>query len=95
MVARSGARDAWCGALVDQVSEIELLYYISSGTNGEVERKVMSFDMRWYLHSELVHLLTRAGFCVRAIYGDFDRSPLTDQSPEQIVCAERVTTIAT
>jgi SAM-dependent methyltransferase len=80
---------------VDQVSEIELLYYISSGKNGTVERKVMSFDMRWYLRSELVHLLTCAGFRVRAIYGDFDRSPLTDKSPEQIVCAERVTTIAT
>jgi SAM-dependent methyltransferase len=79
---------------IDQVSEIELLYYISGG-NGKVERNVMSFDMRWYLRAELVHLLTRTGFRVRAIYGDFDRSPLTDKSPEQIVCAERVTTIAT
>ena len=80
---------------VDQVSEIELVHYISSGTSGEVERKVMSFEMRWYLRDELVHLLTRAGFRVRAIYGDLDRSPLTEESPEQIVCAELATTIAT
>jgi SAM-dependent methyltransferase len=83
------ARVRW----VDQVSEIELIYYISSGAS--IERHVMSFDMRWYLRAELVHLIARAGFRVRTLYGDFDRSPLTDKSPEQIVCAERVTTIAT
>ena len=85
------ARVRW----IDQVSEIELAYYISSGAGDRVERHVMSFDMRWYLRAELVHLLVRAGFRVRAFYGDFDRSPLTDESLEQIVCAERVTTIAT
>jgi SAM-dependent methyltransferase len=85
------ARVRW----IDQVSEIELIYYVSSGASDRVERHVMSFDMRWYLRAELVHLLSRAGFRLREIYGDFDRSPLTDKSPEQIVCAERVTTIAT
>jgi SAM-dependent methyltransferase len=85
------ARVRW----IDQVSEIELVYYISSGANGPVERHVQSFDMRWYLRAELVHLLARAGFRVREIYGDFDRSPLTDKSPEQIVCAERITPVAT
>lgn len=34
-------------------------------------------------------------FRVRPIYGDFDRSPLTDKSPEEVVCAERATTVAT
>ena len=76
---------------VDQVSEIELIYYISSKSSEKTERRVMSFDMRWFLRAELVHLLARGGFTVRTIYGDFDRSPLTDSSPEQIVCAERVT----
>ena len=80
---------------IDQVSEIELIYYISSGASDRVERHVMSFDMRWYLRAELVHLLARAGFRVRMLYGDFDRSTLTDKSPEQVVCAERVTAIAT
>jgi SAM-dependent methyltransferase len=80
---------------IDQVSEIELVYYISSESDGKVQRYVQSFDMRWYLRAELVHLLARAGFSVRSIYGDFDRSPLTDRSPEQIVCAERVTVVAT
>ncbi len=39
--------------------------------------------------------IARAGFSVRSIYGDFDRSKLTDRSPEQIVCAERITAVGT
>jgi SAM-dependent methyltransferase len=85
------ARVRW----IDQVSEIELVYYISGGANGPVDRHVQSFDMRWYLRAELVHLLARAGFRVREICGDFDRAELTDKSPEQIVCAERITPVAT
>lgn len=79
----------------DQVSEIELVYYISSKSADKTERRVQSFDMRWFLRAELVHLLARMGFTVRSIYGDFDRSPLMDESPEQIVCAERITIGAT
>jgi SAM-dependent methyltransferase len=75
---------------IDQVSEIELIYYIT-GQAGGAERRVQSFDMRWFLRAELVNLLARSGFQVRSIYGDFDRSQLTDKSPEQIVCAERAT----
>jgi hypothetical protein len=45
--------------------------------------------MRWYLRAELIHLLARCGFGVHEIFGDFDRSPLTDRSPELIVCAAR------
>jgi SAM-dependent methyltransferase len=80
---------------IDQVSEIELIYYISGERGESTARRIQSFDMRWFLRAELVHLLARGGFRVRSIYGDFDRSPLTDRSPEQIVCAERATTVAT
>ena len=80
---------------IDQVSEIELIYYISGKPSEPVERHIQSFDMRWFLRAELVHLLARAGFRARSIYGDFDRSSLTDKSPEQIVCAERITKVAT
>jgi len=85
------ARVRW----IDQVSEIELIYYITPESGGRVERHVQSFDMRWFLRAELVHLLERAGFRVRSIYGDFDRSTLSDKSPEQLVCAELVTPLAT
>jgi len=77
------ARVRW----VDQVSETELIYYVSTGPGTTPERFVQAFEMRWYLHAELLHLLARAGLRVRAVYGDFGRSPLTDDSPEQVVCA--------
>jgi len=67
---------------LEQVSETELIYYVSG------QRYVQAFDMRWYLHAELRHLLARAGFRVPETYGDFSRSPLVDASPEQVVCAE-------
>jgi len=72
------ARVRW----IDQVSEAELVYYVD-GT-----RYVQAFEMRWYLAAELRHLLARAGFRVREMYGDFARGPVVDGCPEIIVTAE-------
>ena len=66
---------------LDQVSEAELIYYVD-GT-----RYVQAFEMRWYLAAELRHLLARAGFLAREIYGDFARGPLVDGCPEIVVVA--------
>lgn len=74
---------------VDQVSETELIYYVTAANGAQPQRYVQSFDMRWYLRAELLHLLARSGFRLQAMYGDFDRAPLTDGSPELVVCAER------
>ena len=68
---------------VDQVTETELIYYVGD------KRYVQAFDMRWYLAAELQHLLARAGFTVRAMYGDFARSALVDASPDIVTIAER------
>jgi SAM-dependent methyltransferase len=73
----------------EQVSEVELVYYVGDGRGAPPARHVQAFDMRWYVPAELEHLLARAGFRVEAVYGAFDRSPLTDASPEQVVCAVR------
>lgn len=72
------ARVRW----IDQVSESELVYYVD-GT-----RYVQAFEIRWYLAAELRNLLARAGFRVRALYGDFARGPLVDGCPELVVTAE-------
>jgi SAM-dependent methyltransferase len=71
------ARVRW----VDQVSESELIYYVDG------KRYVQAFEMRWFLPAELQHLLARAGFRVRAMYGDFARGPLVDGAPEQVIIA--------
>jgi SAM-dependent methyltransferase len=75
---------------VEQVSEVELIYYVSAAPGAAAHRYVQSFDMRWYVRAELVHLLARAGFRVEEIHGNFDYSPLTDDSPEQVVRAVRI-----
>ena len=71
----------------DQVSDVELIYHVrtEAGTN----RVVHAFPMRWYTPPEIEHLLERSGFRVDALHGDFDRSPLTDESREIIVVAVR------
>ena len=71
----------------DQLAETELIYYLTAPGESEPQRFVQRFDMRWYLRSELVHLLARAGLAVRDVWGDFDGSALTDASPEQIFFA--------
>ena len=72
---------------VEQVSEVEIIWYVADAPGAPSTRYVQAFDMRWYLPAELTHLLARAGFRVEAIYGNYDRSPLTDGSPDQVVCA--------
>lgn len=79
------ARVRW----VEQVSEIEIVYYVSPSP-GEPERRfVQAFDMRWYLRAELEHLLARGGFRLLDAFGDFARAPLGDASPEIVIRAER------
>lgn len=75
---------------VEQISEIELIYYVASAPGESADRHAHSFDMRWYLPSELIHLLARGGFRVVSIVGDFSRAPLADDSPELVVSAERL-----
>lgn len=69
---------------VEQVNDVELAYYVTPAGGGEPQRYVQSFGMRWYLKSEVEHLLTRAGLWCEHVYGNFDRSPLADDSPEQV-----------
>jgi hypothetical protein len=71
----------------DQVSESELIYYVAPRAGAAEVRYVQAFGMRWYLRAELEHLVARAGFQLEGFYGDFDRGPLTEPSPEMIVSA--------
>ncbi|MQA00113.1 MAG: methyltransferase domain-containing protein [Dehalococcoidia bacterium] len=47
------------------------------------------FTLRWVYRHEMEHLLVRSGFEVRDVYGDFDGSRLTEDSPSQIWIAQR------
>lgn len=73
----------------EQVSDISLVYYVTN-PDGSKERVVHDFEMRWFFRYEVEHLLARAGFVLRAMYGNFDRSGFADSSPEMIFVAERL-----
>jgi hypothetical protein len=49
----------------------------------------MAFTVRYFFRYEVEHLLARCGFRVVEVFGDFDRSPLADASPEMIFVAEK------
>jgi ubiquinone/menaquinone biosynthesis C-methylase UbiE len=70
---------------VEQVSDVELIYYVRSGA--ETTRYVQAFPMRWYTPSELEHLVARAGFTIESMRGGFDGRPLTDDAPEIVIVA--------
>jgi SAM-dependent methyltransferase len=74
---------------VEQMSRVELIYYVSGPGSAPEQRFTHAFDMRLYLAAELEHLLARAGFRDVTLYGDFDRSPVRDGSPELLVTATR------
>ncbi|MEI6775677.1 MAG: methyltransferase domain-containing protein [Chloroflexales bacterium] len=61
--------------------------YDESDAEGRVNRRTMNFTMRWYYRYELEHLLARAGFTVRAIYGSYDLDEYNSGSPRLIAVA--------
>jgi SAM-dependent methyltransferase len=73
----------------EQYNEVELIHYLTD-TSGRTERLVQAFPMRYFFKYEVVHMLTLSGFKVAELFGDFDKSPLVDDSPEMIFVAEKI-----
>ena len=74
--------------VAQQINDAELIYYVREPA-GNTTRIVHTFPLRYFFRYELEHLLARAGFEITEFFGDFDRSPFTDSSPEMIVIAAR------
>lgn len=72
-----------------QRNDVEMIFYVKDA-RGKEERLVFAWTLRYFFRYEVEHLLARCGFRVCAVYGDFDRSPLVDASPEMIFVAESV-----
>ena len=71
-----------------QYNDIELIYYVTQ-PDGRQERLVQAFPFRYFFRYEVEHLLELYGFRVVDIFGDFDRSSLSSDSPEMIFVAEK------
>lgn len=61
--------------------------YVEETGGGAVKESVVQLSMRWFWRYELEHLLHRAGFTDVKIYGDFDRSPVSRNSPAFVILA--------
>ena len=71
----------------EQRNDVEMIFSVVH-PGGRKERLVFAWTLRYFFRYEAEHLLARCGFKVTALYGDFDRTPLHDESPEMIFAAE-------
>lgn len=69
-----------------QQNDVEMIFRVKH-QGGKEETLVMGWALRYFFRYEVEHLLARCGFLVEALYGNFDRSPLGDESPEMIFVA--------
>jgi SAM-dependent methyltransferase len=72
----------------EQINEVEMIYYLTN-LDGTTERIVQAFPFRYVFRFEMEHLLDRCGFKVVDLFGNFDKSPLVDKSPEMIFIAQK------
>lgn len=71
----------------EQINDVEMIFSVVH-PSGRKERMVFAWPLRYFFRYEVEHLLARCGFQVAAQYGNFDRTPILDDSPEMIFVAE-------
>jgi SAM-dependent methyltransferase len=71
----------------EQRNDVEMIFSIRH-PDGRQERLVFAWTLRYFFRYEIEHLLARCGFRVTALYGNFDRTPIRDDSPEMVFVAE-------
>ncbi len=74
----------------EQYNDVELIYFLTD-KKGNTERYVHQFPMRYFFRAEIENLLTSCGLRIIEIFGDLDKSPLSEKSPEMIIMAKKIT----
>jgi SAM-dependent methyltransferase len=72
----------------EQYNEIEMIYYVTH-PDGRTERLLQVFSFHYFFRYEVEHLLERCGFRLVELFGNYDGSPLSNDSPEMIFVAEK------
>jgi SAM-dependent methyltransferase len=70
-----------------QRNDVEMIFEVNH-PDGRAERLVFQWTLRYFFRYEVEHLLARSGFSVAALFGDFHRGSLKDDSPEMIFVAQ-------
>jgi SAM-dependent methyltransferase len=71
-----------------QYNDMELIYYVSY-PGGKVDRLVQGFPFRYFFRYEVEHLLELCGFRVIYLFGNYNKSTFSNDSPEMIFVAEK------
>ena len=71
-----------------QYNLVEIIYYVSY-PDGKTERLKQTFPMRYFFRYEVEHLLNLCGFQVINLFGNFDKSEFSNDSPEMIFIAKK------
>ena len=71
-----------------QYNDIELIYYITY-PDGRTDKFVQAFPMRYFFRYEMEHLLELCEFRLVDLFGDFDKSAYSGDSPEMIFITEK------
>jgi 2-polyprenyl-3-methyl-5-hydroxy-6-metoxy-1,4-benzoquinol methylase len=74
--------------LVSQIIRVELVYYLTH-PDGQKERLVHAFPLRYLFRFEAEHLLSRCGFEVEDIYADYQKNPLGYTYPGELIFVAR------
>ena len=72
----------------EQYNDIEIFYYVTY-PDGRQERHIQAFPFRYFYRYEVEHLLELCGFAVVDLFGDFDHSAFSNDSPEMVFVAEK------
>ena len=70
--------------LIGQINQMEMIYYVTQ-PDGQKERLVHPFPMRYLFRYEAEHLLYRCGFKVLYIYADFKKKPFGSKYPGELI----------
>jgi len=70
--------------LVSQIIQVELIYYLTH-PDGQKERLVHAFPLRYLFRFEAEHLLSRCGFEVKEVYSDYQKNPLGFTYPGELI----------
>jgi SAM-dependent methyltransferase len=71
-----------------QYNDTEMIFYVSY-PDGRQERLVQAFPLRYFFRYEVEHLLSLCGFKVMELFGDYNGSKFSSDSPEMIFVAEK------
>jgi len=69
-----------------QRNDVQMIFDVRH-PDGRQERLVMAWTLRYFFRYEVEHLLARCGFKLESTFGNFDGSPLVDNSPEMVFVA--------